>query len=277
MSRRSGDDLDEIGAWSQKKHVMLEYYASPFTSITKQFTTVYIDAYANRGKARLKGTNEAVLGSALRALSVKPPFDRYVFIEIDPRRAADLRANVGERPNVEIIVGDANDVIPARINDLVSYDRYERALAFLDPYKMKELQWPTIAALGGNRAVDAIIFFPMMDAHRSVLLRDPAKAKPGMLEKMRAFCGADDWRPVVYNSTNMLDFGDDMVAKQDEGALLKWFADRLRSTAGFAEVSRPIPVRNTSNNVIYDLFFASHSRAAKRIIRPMERVFDALL
>jgi three-Cys-motif partner protein len=96
-----------------------------------------------------------------------------------------------------------------------------------------------------------------------------------MLDKMRAFCGSDDWRDAVYSREGMLDFGDEIIAKQDARAILRWFRDRLLSAAGFSVVSNPVPVRNSTNNILYELFFASHSDAARRVIGPMERRFVA--
>jgi three-Cys-motif partner protein len=279
MSDVGDDDLDEIGEWSLRKHEILEYYATTYsrimTNAKARFTTIYIDAYANRGKAKLKGTAEIVLGSALRMLQIEPPFDKYVFIEIDGNRAASLRMNVAGRGNVEVIVGDANAVIPAKLDHLVAFERFERGLLFLDPHNMRGLRWETIAAAGHNSAVDAIIFFPTMDAHRSVLPKDPANVRATMVAKMRLFWGDDNWYPTAYNSAGLLDFGDGMIAKQDVRVLLGAFATRLRDVAGFQFVSRPIPVRNRSNNILYHLFFAAHNVAAKRVMSALEKHFGA--
>lgn len=101
--------LDDIGRWSVRKNDMVEYYASIYASITASprvgLTRNYVDGFANRGLSRVRDNNEIVRGSALRLLTIKHPFDRYIFVEQDPERARDLRSNVAGRANVEIVQG----------------------------------------------------------------------------------------------------------------------------------------------------------------------------
>jgi hypothetical protein len=41
---------------------------------------------------------------------------------------------------------------------------------------------------------------------------------------------------------------------------------RLRSEAGFEYVPEPLPMRNSTNAVVYYLFFASHNKVAGKIV-----------
>jgi hypothetical protein len=53
-------------------------------------------------------------GSPRVALDLKNPFDRYVFIEKDPKRLTELeaiKAEYGDTRNIDIRLGDANEVL----------------------------------------------------------------------------------------------------------------------------------------------------------------------
>jgi hypothetical protein len=41
----------------------------------------------------------------------------------------------------------------------------------------------------------------------------------------------------------------------------------LRSVAGFEYVPEPLPMRNSTNAVVYYLFFASHKPVAQKIVQ----------
>jgi three-Cys-motif partner protein len=266
--------LDQIGEWSVKKHDMVAYYAEVFASIThRQFTISYIDGYANRGVSRLRGTNEVVLGSARRVLAIRPQFNRYIFVEQDQTRAADLAQSVVGRSDVDVIVGDANDIVPAVIAK-VRYSAKERALCFLDPYNLEGLKWPTISAAGKNPAVDAIVHFPTMAANRTVLFRDRSRATLSSQARMDEYWGDGSWRNVAYSAEGFLP-GLGLERKLHWVPLLKAFQERLVAVAGFRFVSEPFPMKRPDGALIYHLLFASHDKAATRIMRPMEKRFGS--
>lgn len=273
-----GSDLDDVGHWSIRKNDIVEYYAAVYARITENakahFTRTYIDGFANRGFGRLKGTDQIVKGSALRVLDMPHPFDRYVFVEMDAKRVADLRKNVGKRPNVEIHQEDTNLVLPITLLPSVRYDRYERALCFLDPYNMEGLRWETIFAAGSNQAVDAIIHFPTMDAHRTVLRKDQGKITLPMRARMNAYWGDESWLDDVYTTDGMLPLDGLSGRKREPEALIKAFRKRLVEHAGFAIVSNGIPMRNSKGNIIYHLIVCSHNKKAADVLKPLEKHFN---
>jgi three-Cys-motif partner protein len=271
-----GLDLDEIGPWSIRKNDMVEYYAQVYADILGSTTLkpYYIDGFANRGFSRLRNTGEPVLGSALRVLAIQPPFNGYFFVELDAGRAADLQSIVGERSDVSVIVGDCNRELPSLVLPKVRWDRYERALCFLDPYNMKGLRWETILATGENEAVDAIIHFPTMDAHRTVLQRDESTISPQMITKMNAYWGDDTWRGIVYGTPDgLLPLGLEFSVKREPETVIEAFRKRLQNVAHFPQVSKAMPMRNRTGNIIYHLIFASHNKAAKRVMSALEKRF----
>jgi three-Cys-motif partner protein len=269
--------LDSIGRWSVRKNDMVEYYAQVYASITAnataQFKRYYIDGFANRGLSRVRDNNEVVKGSALRLLDLPTPFDRYILVERDPERADDLRRNVGNRKNVTIVTGDANVELPGRIFAEVVYERYERALCFLDPYNMSGLRWDTMAAAGANRAIEAIIHFPTMDAHRTVLMNDRSKIRAVMAKKMTLYWGDESWIAGAYSTEGMLPLDGLSPKKRSADDIINAFRERLRTGAGFNYVSRGLPARNSAGNIVYHLLFASHNPRAKDVMRSLENRF----
>jgi three-Cys-motif partner protein len=269
--------LDSIGRWSVRKNDMVEYYAQVYSQITAnanaKFTRYYIDGFANRGLSRIRDSNEIVKGSALRLLDLSAPFDRYVFVERNPQRADDLRRNVGPRQNVEILTGDANVELPQRVFPRIAYERYERALCFLDPYNMSGLSWETIAAAGKNQAIEAVIHFPTMDAHRTVLMTDHSKIRAPMAKKMTAYWGDQSWLESAYTTEGMLPLDGLNPRKRSPEELINAFRERLRTGAGFPYVSRGLPALTSIGTIVYHLLFASHNPRANEVMRSLEKRF----
>ena len=82
------------GIWTLIKLEVLEKYLVAFNNaLSKQnFTRIYIDAFAGTGRCdiTLHGEKTDVDGSATRALSVNPPFHKFCFIELKPKKLAAL-------------------------------------------------------------------------------------------------------------------------------------------------------------------------------------------
>ena len=60
-------------------------------------------------------------------------------------------------------------------------------------------------------------------------------------------------------------FGPEMV-KQPNDAIVAAFRKRLQEVAGFNFVPNPLPMKNSTNAVVYYLFFASQKPVAEKII-----------
>ncbi len=89
------------------------YYATLFANSMKGKwgSRVYIDLFSGAGRARIKDTNRILPASPLLALDVKKKFDRYIFSEKDPDKAAALEERVKrDYPGVDahVIAGDTN-------------------------------------------------------------------------------------------------------------------------------------------------------------------------
>jgi three-Cys-motif partner protein len=132
----------------RKLDVVAKYLAAYVTVMKKQdFGLFYVDGFAGSGasapKVETQKPEDPTLfpaadfleGSPIRALSVDPPFDHYIFvekIEENVRSLSDLCEQFPDR-QIEIVQGDANDRL-VEFCDRISGERLDRAVIFLDPF-----------------------------------------------------------------------------------------------------------------------------------------------
>jgi three-Cys-motif partner protein len=143
----------------------------------------------------------------------------------------------------------------------ISYTNYERALCFLDPYKIL-LSWDVVKAAAANRALEAFIHFPTGDVQRNALRRDQGAVSASEADRMTQMWGDESWRTAGYYEQRNL-FGSEQM-KEDIGVVIKAFSSRLKS-AGFTHVSEALPMRNSSNVILYHLIFATHNATAIKV------------
>ena len=261
--------FDEVGYWSEVKQDIVTLYAQEYTKILRaqgRFQFSYIEGFSSSGVQIRKDSGEVSLGSAIRALTVEPPFDEYHFVDIDPEKLRTLKnviARAGIKRKVEFYPGDCNTVLVNEVFPRVKYEDYRRALCLLDPYGL-DLDWTVIARAGEIGTIDLFLNFPVMDANRNVLWRDYTRVSPNQAARLTRFWGGD-WADAAYRPQPDL-FDPGRMEKVENEAIAEAFRKRLRDVAGFAYVPRPIPMRNSRGATIYYLFFASPKDAANRIV-----------
>jgi len=173
------------GDWTSTKLAVLAKYLTAYTTALKdkpspdrRFRKAYIDAFAGTGYRWMRREQDAsgnllfpdlaeaapqelLDGSARLALKTQPRFDRYVFIERNAARCAELEALKTEfpelAPDIRVEQGEANEEI-RRICD--KDWRSHRAVLFLDPYGM-QVEWQTIEAIAKTKAIDMWLLFPL--------------------------------------------------------------------------------------------------------------------
>src|ERR1700730_6693365 len=104
--------FDEIGTWSELKLEIVEQYGAAYTKAfarTPNLKKYYIDGFSGAGVHVATKTKARIEGSPARALNVKPSFDGFYFIDLNADKTDYLRATCGDRPNVHIHTGDANE------------------------------------------------------------------------------------------------------------------------------------------------------------------------
>lgn len=260
---------DEIGYWSEIKLDIVRDYAAAYSKIMSAQKSpllyhVYIDAFAGAGLHISKATGDFVAGSPLNALSVKPPFREYHFIDLDSAKVESLEEISRNRGDVRTYEGDCNAILLKQIFPLVSYAEYRRGLCLLDPYGL-HLDWKVIASAGAAKSLEIFLNFPIADMNRNVLRRNPERVNRRQLERMNAFWGDDTWTDAAYCVRQHGLFGD-APEKVTNKELADAFKHRLVEVAGFKFVPDPMPMINSQNAVVYYLFFASQNNAGRKIV-----------
>jgi three-Cys-motif partner protein len=83
----------EIGKWSEIKLKCIHKYLGAYSNILTHAgikNIILIDGFASTGFCKSKQTSKTIRGSATLALTVKPPFSRYFFIELDKNKIKEL-------------------------------------------------------------------------------------------------------------------------------------------------------------------------------------------
>jgi three-Cys-motif partner protein len=265
-------EFDEIGAWSELKLEIVEKYGAAYTRAFKStpLKKYYIDGFSGSGVHISKRTNVQVEGSPARALKVSPPFDGFYFVDMNPQKTSYLQKLCDGRTDVHIHTGDASAYLTKDVLPKIQYRFYNRALCLLDPYG-PHVDWEVMRLAGQSQAVDMFLNFPVMDMNRNAIWRNPEGVPPDGIHRMNAYWGDESWRTAAYaeNAQGSL-FGPEMV-KQSNDAIAAAFRKRLREAAGFTFVADPLPMRNSTNAVVYYLFFASGKPVADKIITDIFR------
>lgn len=259
--------FDEIGYWSELKLEIVKSYAAAYSKIlTKQprLRHVYIDGFSGPGFHRRKGTGETVTGSPLNALRIQPAFREYFLVDLKATKLANLRREIGERSDVHLFCGDANELLLREVFPLVRFEDYRRGLCLLDPYGL-HLDWQVIQEAGRLKTIDLFLNFPVMDMNRNALWRHPELVDRKGLKRMSAFWGDESWRGIAYRPAIQRDLFEAKTEKVENWEVAAAFQKRLKEIAGFQYVPEPLPMTITSGAVVYYLFFASQNSVANTI------------
>ncbi len=260
--------LDEISYWSEVKLDIVRKYAKEYSKIISAQANIkrhlYIDAFAGAGVHISKRTKGYILGSPLNALNVSPPFKEFHFIDLDGDKAEALREQCTDHSNIYVYQGDCNVLLLEDIFPCAKFTDYRRALCLLDPYGL-DLDWQVVYRAGQMKSIEIFLNFPMMDMNRNVLLKNPDKIEPSQVARMDRFWGDRTWRDIAYRRIPGL--FEEMEEKTRSEAIVNAYQSRLKKIAGFAYVTKPIPMRNSKGTVVYYLFFSSPNKTGEKIVK----------
>jgi len=273
------------GDWTTAKLDVLAKYLSSYTTALKgkpstdrPFRKGYIDAFAGTGYRdtrrddRTADPSQTLLlpdlagqepqalldGSARLAMKTQPRFDRYVFIERSSERCAQLDSLKQEFPDlaadIQVRQGDAN----AEIQELCRRDwSSHRAVLFLDPYGM-QVDWTTIEAIAGTRAIDLWVLFPLgIGVNR--LLTKSGDIPESWRRRLSSLLGTEDWYDEFYrfeNTSTLFGGAEERVVKASTQTIGRYFTDRLKAIFS-AVADEPKVLRNSANSPLYLLCFAA--------------------
>ena len=267
------------GDWTEEKLRCVSEYLQAYTKImTRQpFRFAYIDAFAGTGYRETESdenTDQLMFpdlvspevmsfhdGSARNALEVEPPFEKYVFIEKNANRYAELEELRKEfllktefsEDMIECVPGEANEYLK---NLCQKSWKTHRALVFLDPFGM-QVEWETIKLIAETRAIDLWLLFPIGAVNR--LLKKNGEIRPSIREKLNLFFGNEEWFEVFYRLAQRIPIFDEDEQWEKTGDIFaeieQYLMERLRETfAGVAPT--PLSLRNSKNVPLYLLCFA---------------------
>jgi three-Cys-motif partner protein len=267
-----------VGPWAKIKLEALQRYLDFYTKVLKnqRWRTIYVDGYAGGGRSVIRAADrhdwaslleedqidadqlELISGSPRVALDIANPFTRYIFVEPDRVRAAELetlRAEYAGSRQIDVRIQDAVAGVQWVLSQNIDHKRH-RGVAFLDPFGAR-LDWSTIQALADTKLFEVVITFALNMAIQR-MLPNSGVFQVGWRERLDAYFGTPAWYDEVYKEQTGL-LGAFVEKRADYlDRLLSLYRDRLRTAFGF--VSQPMLIRNTKGTPLYYLLWAGPHR-----------------
>lgn len=192
-------------AHTERKLQAVHKYLGAFTTALKKqsFDLLYVDACAGSGSSmarqqdgqgNLIEADEITIGSAVRALSISTPFDRYILNDAKQKNARSLETIVTDqfsdlRNRVTVMQSDANQAMIA-LCDTTNWQK-TRAVVFLDPFGL-QIDFSMVSALGKTGAVDLWYLVPVFGMSRQIKA-DGSILEPGG-SRIDRLLGTTEWR-----------------------------------------------------------------------------------
>lgn len=276
-------DLPEVGPWAKEKLEALARYLDFYTKVLKnqRWRTIYLDAYAGGGRAIVRAeerptangpglfgeeprvdaeVRELIDGSPRVALGIENPFDRYIFADPDPNRAAELetlRQEFAISRTINVLRTTAVDGIAWVTAQPISR-RTHRGIAFLDPFGAN-LDWGSIQKLADTRLFEVVINFALSMAIQR-MLPNSGEVPDNWAAKLDSYFGSRVWFDEVYRRREGGLFEASGFEKRPDypQRLLELYRAQLRSA--FGHVSTPRLIRNTRGAPLYYLIWAGPNK-----------------
>jgi len=209
-----GDDglpVAEVGPWAKTKHDYLRRYVDITRGVRSKWTdpgkagATYIDPFCGPGRARIKGTNRFIDGSAIVAwrMSVEchVPFSEVHIADLDPECVAACAARLRALgAPVVSYVGSAIDTVRKTVASLNPHGLH---FAFLDPFNLETLDFGIMKEMAPLNRIDILVHLSQMDLQRNFDRHTAADARafdafvPGWRDKLPSG-SARSQRPAVW-------------------------------------------------------------------------------
>lgn len=240
----------------QKLETVQRYLQAYATALKFQsFELLYVDACAGSGssvpKAALEqphpnqsslagisplvaDTDEIIVGSAIRALGVTPPFHRYLLNDMKQSNVEALSRSIrDEYPHladqVELTRLDVNEMLR---NLCSSYNwKKTRAVVFLDPFGL-QIDYETLCLLGRTEAIDLWYLVPVFAMYRQVSGDGQINVDGG--PRVDAALGTDVWRKVAVVEESSTDLFDQPQFRSKRAVDIAWFEKVAKNRIGLA-------------------------------------------
>lgn len=276
----------------QKLETVQRYLQAYATALKFQpFKLIYVDACAGSGSSVPKGaldatdsnqvtldglappvadTDEIIVGSAIRALGVTPPFHKYLLNDVKQSNVDALRKSVREdfahlADRVELTRLDAN----AMLRKLCTSQNWKetRAVVFLDPFGL-QIDYETLKLLGRTRAVDLWYLVPVFAMYRQVSGDGQINLDGG--PRVDAALGTTVWRNVAIVEEESTDLFNLAHFRSKRAVDIAWFEkvakERLGEAFGGRVLDETLPLgRNGIQEFSLMFAWANPSEKAERL------------
>lgn len=240
-----------------KKLETVQKYLQTYTTALKNtsFRLLYVDACAGSGssvpkaaleevdtsQAALDGfqapvadTDEIIVGSAIRALGVNPPFHKYLLNDKKQSNVAALKKSVREdfpslESRVELTQLDANEMLQTLCKS--QNWKETRAVVFLDPFGL-QINYETLQILGQTQAVDVWYLVPVFAMYRQV--SENGQINPDGGPRVDAALGTESWRDVAITEEKSMDLFKQPQFKSKRAVNIAWFEKVAKERIGAA-------------------------------------------
>lgn len=258
--------IDDVGTWAEDKYRLVSLYAALFARSMrgKWPSLVYLDLFAGAGRVKIKNTSRIYASSPIRVLDVEPRFDRFIFCEKNSDRAAALEQRCDrDYPNhdVHVLAGDVNSMTDDVLGKIPPHRPGHGTLSFcfVDPCKMSDLQFQTLAALADLR-MDFLVLIPSeMDAQRAA--HRYLKPDNRVVEE---FVGDAEWRD-RWTTAEKIGTRFEQFIVEEFGRSMEG-VDRIKP-----DLSNTYVMRNTVNRTLYRLALYSRTKLAGKFWRQTQK------
>jgi three-Cys-motif partner protein len=242
---------------TKKKLETVQKYLSVYTTALKYspFKLLYVDACAGSGSSVPKSsleqanpdqvpldglappvadTDAIIVGSAIRALGVNPPFHKYLLNDVKQANVNALRKSVREdfphlANRVELTRLDANEML----RNLCASQNWKetRAVVFLDPFGL-QINYETLELLGQTEAVDLWYLVPVFAMYRQV--SGDGQINPDGGPRVDAALGTRIWRDVAVIEEKSTDLFNQPQLRSARAVDIAWFEKVAKERIGAA-------------------------------------------
>ena len=180
---RPGEIPRPIRKWTCHKLECFADYIDAYTKTLEDNQCCYLELYSGCGSCTCIGTDCTIEDSALRALSTKTRFTRYILMVRDSQDVDSLKRLVApyDAADINLIIGNCiNEKVLRQAFDLIP--RSASGLVLIDPPGYRRLRWSTIKKLGAHgtdwkgHKIDLLIVFPLEMALLRNLTRPECEA-----------------------------------------------------------------------------------------------------
>lgn len=255
------------GFWTKQKLDVLSEYLDAFTTASKyraRGTTVYLDLFAGEAENRLGLTGSIIEGSPLRALRARPPLTKIVLFELPAKAVAlehELRRQFPDR-DFQVWPGDCNDTIDDALAELRALNlRWAPTFALIDQ-QGPDVRWETLMKLadhkrGSKYKTELWMFFGHALLPRALGVKVPNEEFARLVDRM---LGTTTWREAYHARRR-----GELDGREFRDELLNWMRWRLEEELGYSH-THSFELRNTQNQVIYSMIFATDNPAGNKIM-----------